>query len=196
MIVKARSHDLSCERLPQRRQIRPGSGAELDDNQARNREILQGKTRAKPGFDQPCGFFLGVNPHFGGADRRAREVGCLAQIRLDVASGCRANLNSDLTTYFRLPVACRVEHNHPGAGRQRGEEGHDSDNGSQRAPGDRVLGYDRRYRRHGAHKSGRRVQVVPRLRHGFDRLNHRHAGVPHAEPVGARRTRPSAQCRG
>ena len=88
MIVEARGHDLRCERLGATR-VRSGRAParKLNDDQARNRQVLQRKTRAKPGLHQPCGFFLGVDPHFGSADGRAREIGSLAQIRLDVASG-------------------------------------------------------------------------------------------------------------
>ena len=97
---------------------------------------------------------------------RARETGSLAQIRLDVPTGQRTYLDRYFSTHFRLPIARRVQHHHRYAGCERREKGHDSDDGGQRAPGDRIL-WARSAPLPAPQRTSaaRRVQVVPWLGH-------------------------------
>ena len=176
------------------------SGRTPDVSLTTMRRGIGRSSRARPapshGSTSRAGFFLGKGPHLGDTGGGARNVGGGTDVSIDVAAGCGPNLNRDFTAHFRLPIARRADHQHRGSGRERCQECHNSDDDSERPPGNRILRHDRRGAGQGANERRRCIELVPGLRHSLDWFSHRHASVPRAGPAGGRRTRPSARCRG
>ena len=185
MIVEAGAGHLCGKRRAQAGEVRRRTGGELDDDHARYRQFAQRETGAEPRFDELFGLLFGVGSHIGNAGRAARDRDRRAHVGLDIAAGNRPDLDGDFASDGRLPIARGADHHHHGSGRQRGEECHDGDDGRQRT--------SRRSSRSARSVSASRCArtwddagcaVVPRLRHGLDRLNRRHADVPRAGPDG------------
>ena len=143
------------------------------------------------------GFLLGIRPHLGDAGRGARDV--VAPCRTS-ASMSRPATGRTWMVISRPTSDCQSLAAPPPASPapvvSAARKVMMATTAASERPAIELLGTIGAAAAHAPARAPARVEVVPRLRHGLDRLNHRHAGVPHAAPAGARRTRPSARCRG
>ena len=113
-------------------------GVQLDDDEARHRQVGKVEPGAKPGLQQLLAVRLGIRVDRSNAGRALCDVGGLARRRVEVAAVGGAHLDRHLARDIALPVRRGIGGEHRNASGERGEEGHDRDNRDERANGDRV----------------------------------------------------------
>ena len=145
MVVEAGARDLLLEGLAAEG---PKSGprflAQLDDDEARHRQVVEIEACAEPRFEQPLGFLPGER--LGALDplglprasvRRALHIG------LDGTLGVRANLDRHFPGDVGSPLGRTGGDEFGSAGAEGREEGQDGDDGCQRLAAGGVDGNQR-----------------------------------------------------
>ncbi len=143
MVVEARARDLILEGLPQGSEIRAGFLVQLDDDEARDRQVVEIEAGAEPGLEQALGFLpgegLGALDPLGlpGQRRRALHIG------LDGSLGVGPDLDGHLPGDVRSPLGRARGDELRAAGAERGEEGQNGDDGRERLAAGGIDGHQR-----------------------------------------------------